>query len=121
MLNEGNNETKEVVAKALRPYGTSIFTEMSVLANAHGAINLSQGFPDFDGPEAIRNKAAEMIKRGPNQYVLAHGISAFREAVARKMERFYGLAVDPETEITVTGGGHGRVERDTFRYLGSGG
>ena len=104
MHREDQNETNEVVAKALRPYGTSIFTEMSVLANAHGAVNLSQGFPDFDGPEAIRNKAAEAIKRGPNQYVLAHGIPVFREAVARKMERFYGLTVDPETEITVTGG-----------------
>jgi N-succinyldiaminopimelate aminotransferase len=101
---EDQNETKEVVVQALRPYGTSIFTEMSVLANAHGAVNLSQGFPDFDGPEAIRNKAAEAIKRGPNQYVLAHGIPELREAVARKMARFYNLTVDPETEITVTGG-----------------
>jgi N-succinyldiaminopimelate aminotransferase len=102
--NEEISETKEVVVKALRPYGTSIFTEMSVLANAHGAVNLSQGFPDFDGPEAIRNMAAEAIKRGPNQYVLSYGIPVFREAVARKMERFYNLTVDPETEITVTGG-----------------
>jgi N-succinyldiaminopimelate aminotransferase len=102
--NEEISETKEVVVKALRPYGTSIFTEMSVLANAHGAVNLSQGFPDFDGPQAIRNMAAEAIKRGPNQYVLSYGIPVFREAVARKMERFYNLTVDPETEITVTGG-----------------
>jgi len=63
-------ETDEVVVQALRPFGTSIFTEMSVPANAHGAVNLSQGFPDFDGPEAIRHKAAEAIKRGPNQYVI---------------------------------------------------
>ncbi len=52
---------KRDVVEALRPFGTSIFTEMSVLANAHGAINLSQGFPDFDGPEEIRAKAAEAI------------------------------------------------------------
>lgn len=104
MNNEKQNETKEVVTKALRPYGTSIFTEMSVLANAHGAVNLSQGFPDFDGPEEIRNMAAEAIKRGPNQYVLSYGIPALREALAGKMARFYGVTVDPDTEITVTGG-----------------
>ena len=56
-------------------------------ANAHGAVNLSQGFPDFDGPEAIRQKAAEALLRGPNQYVLSYGIAALREAVARKMKR----------------------------------
>ncbi len=104
MHNEDQHETDEVVVQALRPFGTSIFTEMSVLANAHGAVNLSQGFPDFDGPEAIRHKAAEAIKRGPNQYVLSYGIPVFREAVARKMERFYGVRVDPDAEITVTGG-----------------
>ncbi len=77
---------------------------MSVLANQHGAVNLSQGFPDFDGPRAIREKAAEALLRGPNQYVLSYGISALREAVARKMKRFYGLDVNPDTEITVTSG-----------------
>ena len=97
-------ETDEVVVQALRPFGTSIFTEMSVPANAHGAVNLSQGFPDFDGPEAIRHKAAEAIKRGPNQYVLSYGIPVLRETVARKMERLYGVMVDTDAAITVTGG-----------------
>ena len=104
MQEEVNNETGEVAVQALRPFGTSIFTEMSVLANAHGAVNLSQGFPDFDGPEAIRDKAAERIKSGPNQYVLSYGIPTFREAVARKMKRFYDVNVNPDTEITVTSG-----------------
>lgn len=90
--------------EALRPFGTSIFTEMSVLANQHGAVNLSQGFPDFDGPESIRKKAAEALVRGPNQYVLSYGIPVFREAVARKMSRFYGLDINPDTQITVTSG-----------------
>lgn len=89
---------------ALRPYGTSIFTEMTVLANTHAAVNLSQGFPDTDGPEEIRRRAAEAILRGPNQYALSAGLPSLREAVARKMRRFYGIAVDPETEITVTAG-----------------
>ena len=104
MQNQNEHEIEDVAVAALRPFGTSIFTEMSVLANAHGAVNLSQGFPDFDGPEAIRAKAAEAIQRGPNQYVLSYGIPALREAVARKMERFYGVAVDPDTEVTVTSG-----------------
>jgi N-succinyldiaminopimelate aminotransferase len=97
-------QTREVVVEALRPYGTSIFTEMTVLANTHGAVNLSQGFPDLDGPLEIRQRAAEALIRGPNQYVLSYGIPALREAVARKMRRFYGIDIDPETEVTVTSG-----------------
>ncbi len=95
---------KEVVVEALRPYGTSIFTEMSALANEHDAVNLSQGFPDWDGPEEIRAKAAEAIMRGPNQYAPSIGIPAIRQAIANKMDRFYGVAVDPDLEITVTSG-----------------
>lgn len=62
----GNRENKkygkdEVVVRALRPFGTTIFTEMTVLSDNHGAINLSQGFPDFDGPEEIKKRAAEAI------------------------------------------------------------
>ena len=98
------HEKNEIVVEALRPFGTSIFTDMTALANAQGAINLSQGFPDFDGPEAIRKKAAEAIVRGPNQYAPSMGIPQFREAVARKMMRFYGVEVDPESEVTVTAG-----------------
>jgi N-succinyldiaminopimelate aminotransferase len=95
---------KEVVVEALRPFGTSIFTDMTALANAHGAINLSQGFPDFDGPEEIRSRAAEAIMRGPNQYAPSIGIPEFRRAVARKMKRFYGVEVDPDSEVTITSG-----------------
>jgi N-succinyldiaminopimelate aminotransferase len=95
---------KEVVVQSLRPFGTSIFTEMTNLANANGAVNLSQGFPDFEGPEQVRAKAAEAIMRGPNQYCPSVGIPKLRQAIARKMKRFYGLDVDPETEVTVTAG-----------------
>ena len=103
----GNNQADqemEVAVKALRSYGTSIFTEIPVLANAHGAVNLSQGFPDVDGPKEIRQRAAEAILRGPNQYAPSTGIPLLREAVARKMNRFYGVTVDPETQVTVTSG-----------------
>jgi len=104
MGKEPAGQPADVVVNALRPYGTSIFTEMTVLANTYGAVNLSQGFPDTDGPEEIRRRAAEAILRGPNQYALSFGIPALREAVARKMERFYGMTVDPDTEVTVTAG-----------------
>jgi len=97
-------EKKDVVVQSLRPFGTSIFTEMTTLAIANGAVNLSQGFPDFEGPEEVRARAAEAIMRGPNQYCPSVGIPQLRHAIARKMKRFYGLDVDPETEVTVTAG-----------------
>lgn len=95
---------KEIAVRALRPYGTSIFTEMSALARAHNAVDLSQGFPDFDGPEAIRKVAADAIMRGPNQYVPTQGIPELRRAVAGKMKRFYHVDVDEDDEVTVTSG-----------------
>lgn len=94
----------EVVVEALRPYGTTIFTEMTTLAQFHGAVNLSQGFPDFDGPKEVRKMAAEAIIRGPNQYAPSIGIPKLRQVVARKMKTFYGVEVDEKEEITVTSG-----------------
>jgi aspartate/methionine/tyrosine aminotransferase len=101
---KGKQGKSQVVVEALRPFGTSIFTEMTNRANALGAVNLSQGFPDFDGPEEVRAKAAEAIVRGPNQYAPSAGIPELRQAVARKMRRFYGVEVDANEEITVTSG-----------------
>ena len=97
-------EKKEVVVQSLRAFGTSIFTEMTNLADANGAVNLSQGFPDFEGPEEVRARAAEAIMRGPNQYCPSIGIPQLRQAICQKMKRFYGLEVDPNTEVTVTAG-----------------
>jgi len=97
-------ETRDITVRSLRPFGTSIFTDMTALANGHGAVNLSQGFPDFDGPEEIKKKAADAILRGPNQYAPSTGIPEFRRAIALKMKRFYDLDVDPDSEVTVTSG-----------------
>lgn len=97
-------QKREVVVRALRPFGTTIFTEMTGLPNRFGAVNLSQGSPDFYGPDEIRAKAAEAILRGPNQYVPSIGTRALRQAVARKMKRFYGVEVDADEEVTVTAG-----------------
>lgn len=77
---------------------------MTHLANEHKAINLSQGFPDFDGPPWLKEAAAEAIRNGPNQYAPSHGLPALRQSIARKTERFYGLRYDADSEITVFSG-----------------
>lgn len=85
--------------------GTTIFTVMSSLANQHGAINLGQGFPDKDGPLAIRERAAQALIEGPNQYPPMMGIEALRQALSAHAKRFYGLDYDWRTEVVVTSGG----------------
>ncbi|RLB37200.1 MAG: aminotransferase [Deltaproteobacteria bacterium] len=109
-----------VLTSSLRPYGTSIFTEMAMLSNKVGAVNLSQGFPDFEGPEFIRRAAAEAIVRGPNQYCPSIGIPRLREAIAGKVERFYQVNVDPEKEITVSAGATEAIAAALFGLLEQG-
>ena len=82
----------------------TIFTVMSRLATEHGAINLGQGFPDSEGPEAIRRAAADALLAGPNQYPPSMGMPDLRRAVAEHNLRFHELEVDPETEVIVTSG-----------------
>jgi len=84
--------------------GTNIFTTMSVLAARHGAINLGQGFPDTEGPEDVLRAAAEALLDGRNQYAPMTGVPELRQAVAGANARFYGLDVDPDTEVVVTSG-----------------
>jgi N-succinyldiaminopimelate aminotransferase len=84
--------------------GTTIFTVMSALANQHNAINLGQGFPDEDGPKAIREAAARAFIEGPNQYPQMRGIPPLRKAIAAHSKRFHNLDFDPETEIVVASG-----------------
>jgi len=84
--------------------GTTIFTVMSQLAVEHKAVNLGQGFPDFDGPPALREALTRAMAEGRNQYAPMTGVPALREAIARKTEKLYGRKVNAETEITVTSG-----------------
>ena len=77
---------------------------MTALSREAGAVNLSQGFPDFEGPENVRRRAAQEILDGPNQYVPSAGVPELRLAVAEKMKRFYSIDVDPESEVTITAG-----------------
>ncbi|EEE45030.1 Aspartate/tyrosine/aromatic aminotransferase [Roseibium alexandrii DFL-11] len=83
---------------------TTVFETMSRLAMAHGAVNLGQGFPDVDGPEDIRETAAKALMDGPNQYPPMLGLPELRQAVADANKRFYGLEIDPQTEVLVTSG-----------------
>jgi N-succinyldiaminopimelate aminotransferase len=88
----------------LSGFGTTIFAEMSALAVATGAVNLGQGFPDTDGPEAVKQAAIDAIRAGHNQYPPGIGIPELRDAIARHQQRFYDLAYDPATEVLVTAG-----------------
>lgn len=84
--------------------GTTIFTVMSGLAERHGAINLGQGFPDTDGPLAIRQAAARALLDGPNQYAPMTGMTVLRDAIAAHALTHYDLAYDPADEVIVTSG-----------------
>ncbi len=84
--------------------GTTIFTVMSQLAADTGAVNLGQGFPDFDLPEPLADLLARAVRDGRNQYAPMAGLPALREAIATKTELLYGHRADPATEITVTSG-----------------
>lgn len=85
--------------------GTTIFTTMSALAEEHEAINLSQGFPNFDTPEELKNFVNMHLQRGMNQYAPMAGVLKLRELLAEKIYTFYRRPINPETEITITAGG----------------
>ncbi|MGQ3015357.1 MAG: methionine aminotransferase [Flavobacteriales bacterium] len=83
---------------------TTIFTTMSALAREHNAVNLSQGFPDFEADPALLNEVKKAMKTGHNQYAPMAGLPLLRERIAAKTEAFYSASYNPETEITVTAG-----------------
>lgn len=95
------------MAQRVANFGTTIFTEMTALANAHNAINLGQGFPDFAAPHFMKEAAARAIWDDVNQYAPANGRPNLRQAIAQKMADFYGLSPDPQTEINIM---HGATE-----------
>ena len=82
----------------------SVIRRMTRISGRYGAINLSQGFPDFDPPKEITDRLSEVAKEGPHQYALTWGAQNFREALAGKHEHFSGMKIDPDTEIVVTCG-----------------
>jgi N-succinyldiaminopimelate aminotransferase len=93
-----------VPAERLAGFGTSIFTEMSALAERTGSINLGQGFPDEDGPVEVLDAAAAALHAGANQYAPLPGVPALRTAIVAHQRSRYGLVHDPDTEVQVTFG-----------------
>jgi methionine aminotransferase len=92
------------IQSRLPDVGTTIFTVMSRMAQQCGAINLSQGFPDFNAEDVLFERVAHWMRAGHNQYAQMAGMPALREAIAEKVEALYGAAYDVEREITVTAG-----------------
>lgn len=92
------------VAARLAPFGTTIFTEMTRLAVEHNAVNLAQGFPDFDGPEFLKHAAIEAINAGRNQYARMTGDPVLNTAIAADWRKRAGASLDPDKQVTVTSG-----------------
>ena len=96
--------TKRRVSRKASSFTESVIREMTREALKHGAVNLSQGFPDFAAPADIKRRAMEAIDADINQYAITWGSKEFRDAIAKKTSWYLGLDIDPETEITVTCG-----------------
>ena len=92
------------LSQRTRTFTDSVIRRMTRVSLRHGAVNLSQGFPDFDPPEALTEALAKAAAEGPHQYAITWGAADFRAALAAKQEHFSGQAVDPETQIVVTCG-----------------
>ncbi|MGH2615255.1 MAG: methionine aminotransferase [Thermomicrobiales bacterium] len=101
---ESPSGTRDYASPRVRSFGTSVFTEMSRLANQHGAVNLGQGFPDFPGPSFVKEAAKAAIDADLNQYAISHGSPRLRAAIARTWRERNGADLDPDQEITVTSG-----------------
>jgi len=99
-----NGATMTKIMGKWSQFGTSIFTTMTQAANRSGAVNLAQGFPNFDGPNAIKEAAIEAIRGNFNQYAPSHGIPRLRELLGARVLKTSGIVYDPETEITVFSG-----------------
>ncbi|EXU77141.1 pyridoxal phosphate-dependent aminotransferase [Erwinia papayae] len=98
------SQTSITPQSKLPALGTTIFTQMSALAQQHNAINLSQGFPDFDGPDYLKDRLAHHVNNGANQYAPMIGVQPLREAIAAKTAELYGYQPDCNSEVTVTTG-----------------
>lgn len=99
-----HHAVRPALTSKLQGFGTTIFAEMSGLAVATGSINLGQGFPDYEGPREVLEVAMAEISRGNNQYPPGPGAPVLRHAIADHQARFYGLRLDPDSEVLVTAG-----------------
>jgi methionine aminotransferase len=108
------------LASRLPDVGTTIFTVMSALAQQHGAVNLGQGFPDFDCDPALIDAVDAAMRAGHNQYPPMPGLLLLRERIAAKIEALYGHRYDPETEVTVTAGATQAIITAVLAFVGPG-
>src|SRR5262245_60122452 len=92
------------VAARLRPFGGTIFTEMTMLARRHNAVNLGQGAPDFDGPDFVKEAGIRAIREGHAQYARMFGLPELNATIAGRFKRTTGIEIDPDAEVTVTSG-----------------
>jgi N-succinyldiaminopimelate aminotransferase len=104
MTTPTDRPARPLLTARMKGFGTSVFAEFTRLALDHGAVNLGQGFPDFDGPAFAKDAAVEAVRAGHNQYERMSGLSALAEAVSAHQRRFYGLDYDPDREVTVYAG-----------------
>lgn len=108
------------VADRFKPFGTTIFAEITTRAVEARAVNLGQGFPDFDGPEFIKLAAKRAIDEKPNQYAPMGGVPEFTKAIATRWERDTGQAIDPKSQVTVTAGCTEAIPATTLGLLNPG-
>jgi aspartate/methionine/tyrosine aminotransferase len=95
---------RDYLSARVAGFGTSVFTEMSRLAARHGAVNLGQGFPDFAGPDFVKEAAVAAIRADQNQYAVSHGSVRLRRAIAETWRCTYGRELDPDAEVSVGSG-----------------
>ena len=101
MSPESQMSTKRMLSEKVERFTESVIREMTRQAMLHGAVNLAQGFPDFPAPEEVKRAAQQAIAQDINQYAITWGAKSLRNAIARQMQAWQGLEVDPEREITV--------------------
>src|SRR5712664_1170282 len=101
LISSPSNQRKQFLSDKASHFTESVIREMTRQAMLHGAVNLSQGFPDFPAPAEIKRAAQEAIAADINQYAITWGAKNLRNAIARQMQVWQGIAVDPEREITV--------------------
>src|SRR5258705_4326128 len=107
-------------ARRTHGFTESVIRGMTRLANEHGAINLAQGFPNFPCPDVLKDAAARAIRDDVNQYAITWGAARLRNALAAKYQDWYGLAVDPMTQVTVTCGATEAMAASLLRIVNSG-
>jgi N-succinyldiaminopimelate aminotransferase len=113
-------DTQPATANRLKPFGTTVFAEITAKAVAANAVNLGQGFPDFEGPDAVKDALARALREHPNQYAPMPGVPALRGAIAEHAAPKLGRRPDPDAEITVTAGCTEAIPATTLGLLNPG-